>query len=171
MYVRFMSGAAVREALAAVRVAYDALAACDVELLTRQELLETLDELETLTCQLPTQSHRLLARLQLETTAKELGAKSWRDVLRIRWRISSAEAGRRLTDAALLGPRGALSGEPLEPVLPATAKGQALGLLNDEHVEVIRKAMARMPGFVDPITRGQIEVDLVVRQQVLAPRS
>lgn len=108
MYVRLMSGAAVREALAALRVAHDALAACDVDLLTRQELLETLDELETLTCQLPTQSHRLLARLQLETTAKELGAKSWRDVLRIRWRISSAEAGRRLTDAALLGPRGAL---------------------------------------------------------------
>lgn len=170
MYVRFMSGAAVREALAALRVAHDALAACDVDLLTRQELLETLDELETLTCQLPTQSHRLLARLQLETTAKELGAKSWRDVLRIRWRISSAEAGRRLTDAALLGPRGALSGEPLEPVLPATAKGQALGLLNDEHVEVIRKAMARMPGFVDPITRGQIEVDLVRTATSVGPK-
>ena len=34
MYVRIMSGAAVREALAALRVAYDALAACDVDLLT-----------------------------------------------------------------------------------------------------------------------------------------
>lgn len=170
MYVRFMSGVAVREALAALRVAHDALAACDVDLLTRQELLETLDELETLTCQLPAQSHRLLARLQLETTAKELGAKSWRDVLMIRWRISSAEAGRRLTDAALLGPRGALTGEPLEPVLPATAKGQALGLLNDEHVEVIRKAMARMPGFVDPLTRGQIEVDLVRTAAKVGPK-
>lgn len=160
----------MREALAALRDAHDALAACGVDLLTRQELLETLDEVETLTCQLPTQSQRLLARLQLETTAKELGAKSWRDVLMIRWRISSAEAGRRLTDAELLAPRGALSGEPLEPELPATAKGQALGMLNGEHVEVIRKAMARMPGFVDPHTRRQIEVDLVRTATRVGPK-
>lgn len=157
--------------MAALREAHAALAACDVDLLTRQELLEALDDVETLTCQLPAQSQRLLARLQLETTAKELGAKSWRDVLTIRWRISSAEAGRRLTDAALLAPRGALTGEPLEPVLPATAKGQALGLLNGEHVEVIRRAMARIPGFVDPLTRGQIEVDLVRTAAKVGPKA
>jgi Domain of unknown function (DUF222) len=161
MYVRGMSGYAVREALAALRVAHDALAACDVDLLTSTELIESLDELETLACQLPTQSHRMLSRLQMESTPKELGAKSWKDVLTIRWRISSSEAGRRLTEAALLGPRRGLTGDPLEPQLPATAKGQALGILNNEHVEVIRKAMDRMPGFVDPCTRAQTEVDLV----------
>ena len=64
-----------------------------------------LDELETLNCQLPTQSHRMLARVQAETTAKEMGAKSWRDVLATRWRISPTEAGRRLDEAAQLGPR------------------------------------------------------------------
>jgi hypothetical protein len=32
-----------------------------------------------LTCQLPTQSHRLLARLQADTTPKEMGAKSWEE--------------------------------------------------------------------------------------------
>ena len=55
------------------------------------------------TCQLPTQSHRALARLQAETTAKELGAKSWKDVLAIRWRITTSEANRRLSEASELG--------------------------------------------------------------------
>ena len=103
MYVRSMSGTVVQEAIAAMRAAHDALAACDIDSLTLPELLAAGDELQTLTCQLPTQSHRILARLQAEATPKEMGAKSWRDVLRIRWRISSSEAGRRLTEAGAAG--------------------------------------------------------------------
>ena len=87
-----MFGTVVQEAIAALRAAHDALAACDLDSLTPAELLGVGDELQTLTCQLPTQSHRLLARLQAQTTPKEMGAKSWKDVLRIRWRISSTEA-------------------------------------------------------------------------------
>jgi len=156
-----MSGTAVREAVAALRTAHDALAACDVGPLSRAELVDALDELETLSCQLPTQSHRMLARLQAETTPKDMGAKSWKDVLAIRWRISTSEAGRRLDEAAVLGPRRALTGQPLPPVLPATAVAQATGLINPEHVKVIRDAIGRLPGFLDTLTRTQIEVDLV----------
>jgi hypothetical protein len=54
-----------------------------------------------------------------------------------------------------------LIGLPLAPLLPATAAGQAQGLITGEHVEVIRKAIARIPGFVDATTREQFEVDLV----------
>ncbi len=121
MYVRSMLATPVQVATAALRAAHESLAACDLEMLTHRELLTVLDELETLTCQLPTQWHRALARLQTETTPKELGAKSWKDVLRIRWRISATEANRRLTEAADLGPRRALTGQPLAPVLAATA--------------------------------------------------
>ncbi len=145
--------------MAALRAAYDALAACDIDLLTATELLEVGDEVETLTRQAPTQSHRVLARLQVETTAKALGAKSWRDVLTIRWRLSRREANRRLAEAAVLGPRRSLIGEPLDPVLPATAAAQAHGLITAEHVDIIRKSMAKIPGFVDAATRAQIEVD------------
>jgi hypothetical protein len=106
------------------------------------------------------QSHRLLARLQTEATAKELGAKSWKDVLTVRWRISTSEAGRRLEEAAQLGPRRTLTGEPLEPVLPCTALAQAHGLINSEHVTVVRESMDKIPLTVDVLTRGQIEADL-----------
>ena len=114
-----MSGTVVQEALAGLRAAHDALAACDIEALTLPELLAAADELQTLTCQLPTQSHRILARLQAETTPKEMGAKSWRDVLATRWRTSTGEAHRRLTEAALLAPRRSLA----RPTVAAGAGG------------------------------------------------
>src|SRR5690349_2710840 len=102
MYVRVMGVEAVRAAVTRLRAAYDELAALPIDALTKHELVSVLDDLETLSCQLPAQSHRLLARLQTETTAKEMGAKTWREVLTVRWRISSTEANRRLDEAALL---------------------------------------------------------------------
>ncbi|WP_156431682.1 HNH endonuclease signature motif containing protein, partial [Mycobacterium sp. GA-1199] len=145
----------------ALRAAFDEAAACDVDLLTRPDLVAALDELEALGCQLPAMRHRLLARLQVEATAQQMGAKSWKEVLRVRWRISTSEANRRLSEAALLAPRQAVTGPSLPPALPATAVAQAHGLINDEHVDVIRKAVDRLPGFVDVGTREQFEVDLV----------
>src|SRR4051812_35856337 len=109
-YVRVMQGMAMRAATAALRAAYDALAALPVDALTTAELLEALDDLETAGAQLPGQGHRMLPRLQAESTAKELGAKSWRDVLTTRWRISPTEAKSRLDEAAALGPRTTMGG-------------------------------------------------------------
>jgi hypothetical protein len=165
-----MSAEAVQEAIAALRAAHDHLAAQPIDALTKSELVDALDELETVSCQLPAQRHRLLACLQAETTAKEMGAKSWRQVLATRFRISTSEAGRRLDEAAVLGPRRTLTGQPLEPVLPAVAVAQERGLINGEHVEVVRKAMARIPAVVDTVTRAQIEVDLVRHAVGLGPK-
>ncbi len=160
MYVRVMRVGVV-EAVAGLRAAFDVFAACDVGALTRAELLSVLDDYEALTCQMPGPLHRLLAQLQADTTPRELGAKSWNAVLRIRWRLSSAEAGRRLAEAAVLGPRRALTGDPLAPVLPVVAAAQAAGLLTGDHVKVLRDAVDDLPGFVDQATREQFEADLV----------
>jgi len=165
-----MGADAVQVAVAALRAAHDELAALPIDLLTKSELLGALDELETLSCQLPAQSHRMLARLQTETTAKEMGAKSWRQVLALRWRISTSEAGRRLDEAAALGPRRSLIGEPLEPVLPCAALALARGMINGEHLKVVRETMDRIPPAVDTLTRAQIEVDLVRHAIGLGPK-
>jgi hypothetical protein len=161
MYVRIMLATPVHVAMAALRAAHESLADCDLGTLTHRELLTVLDDLETLTCQLPTQWHRALTRLQAETTPTELGAKSWKDVLRIRWRISATDANRRLAEAADLGPRRTLTGQPLAPILAATATAQAAGQINNEHVDKIRDTMNHLPAFVDTPTREQIETDLV----------
>jgi len=160
MYVRIMQAEAI-EAMAALRAAHDAFANCHLETLTRCELLELYGEYEALTCALPTQSHRMLARLQAETTAGELGAKSWNEALRILWRLSTAEAGRRLAEAADLGAQSTLTGVSLDPVLPAVAAAQAAGAITNEHVKVLRDTMKKIPPWVDIVTRAQIEVDLV----------
>src|SRR3954451_20630218 len=165
-----MSAEAVQATVAALRAAYDELAALPIDALTKSELTDALDELETLTCRLPSQSHRMLARLQAETTAKEMGAKSWRQVLALRWRISTSEAGRRLDEAAVLGPRRSLIGEPLDPVLPCSALAQARGMINGEHIKVVRKTMERIPPAVDTLTRAQIEADLVGHAIGLGPK-
>lgn len=107
-----MSQTGVHATLNALGAAYQELDACDLETLSSSELIAVLDALEELSCRLPTQWHRALARLQTETTPKDMGAKSWRDVLTVRWRISSASATRRLAEAQMLGPRRTLTGEP-----------------------------------------------------------
>ncbi|MBX7434695.1 13E12 repeat family protein, partial [Mycobacterium sp. Y57] len=96
MYVRVMSREALSGAVARLCAAFEEVAACEVDLLDRDALVDCLDEVETLGCRLPALRHRLLARLQAETTPQEMGAKSWKDVLAIRWRISTGEAHRRL---------------------------------------------------------------------------
>ncbi|KUI25355.1 DUF222 domain-containing protein [Mycobacterium sp. GA-2829] len=161
MYVRGMSGEDLQDAIAALDAAVDQLAACQVDLLTRPDLVAALDTLENLGCRLPAVRHRLLARLQVEATPRQLGAKSWKEVLRVRWRLSGKEAHRRLTDAALLAPRPAVSGPALPPVLPATAAAQQQGLITAEHVEKIRHQVDELPPWVDAVTRDQFEVNLV----------
>ena len=165
-----MGAGLVQSAVVALRAAHDELAALPVDALTKAELVDALDELEALSCQLPTQSHRMLARLQAETTAKEMGAKSWKDVLAIRWRISTSDAARRLGEAAQLGPRRTMTGEPLAPVLPCTAVAQAQGVINREQVTVIREAMDRIPPTVDTLTSAQIEIDLVHTATGVGPK-
>jgi hypothetical protein len=118
--------------------AYDALDACDVDSLTGSEVVSMIDDYQTLTCRMPTQWHRLLTRLQAETTPAQMGAKSWNEVLRIRWRLSTAEASRRLHEAA-----------------------QSAGVITGEHVTAIRDAIKHLPPWVDTTTRAQVEVDLV----------
>jgi Domain of unknown function (DUF222) len=162
MYVRIMAGVgAVREAMAQLCDAYDALAGCEFESLTGAEVVSMIDDYQRLTCRMPTQWHRLLMRLQAETTPAQMGAKSWNEVLRIRWRLSTAEASRRLHEAADLAARTSLTGQPMAPVLPAVAAAQAAGVITGEHVAAIREAITALPGWVDTITAAQFEVDLV----------
>ncbi|ORA20838.1 HNH endonuclease signature motif containing protein, partial [Mycobacterium aquaticum] len=153
-----------REAVLAVFDEYEAvcdkLAALNFDALSLPELLELQSRRETQARRAPTVDHRLLAEAQTRVTAREIGAKSWADVLAIRLRISPTEAKRRVTEAALLGPRTAVSGEPLAPVLPATATAQAAGQINTEHVAVIKKFFDTCPVPLDATTHEEIDTDL-----------
>jgi hypothetical protein len=164
-----MSSGPVLAAVAALRAAYTELAALPVDALTHPELLTVLDGLESLNRQLPTQSHRIIARLAAEASPTQLGAKNLREVLTQRLMISKAEATRRLRDAEQLGPRTSFSGEPLEPVLAKTAAASGQGRIGAEHVRIIRDTMTKLPRWVDVQTREQAEADLVRAATGLGP--
>jgi Domain of unknown function (DUF222) len=148
---------AISAAFGRLRAAREEVAALTFDALTPTERLTLLDELEAgRRCQ-PTVEHRLIHALIGDCTPADLGAYNWSAVLQLRLRISACEAHRRLEDAEFLGPRRALTGEPLEPQLPNVAKHQADGTLGSEHVRIIRKFFHDLPSAVDYQTREGCE--------------
>lgn len=86
-----------------------------------------------------------------------------------RLRITRADASRRIHEAADLEPRRAMTGEPLDPVLTATAEAQRSGRVGSGHVRVIRELLNQLPGDVDLETRQQAEVRLAKRGAEFRP--
>src|SRR5271170_851263 len=130
---------------------------CDA--LTTPERLTVLHSCEELRRQLPAVEHPVINQLSAQADPAELGGKL-AAALANRLRISRAEASRRIHDAADLGERRALNGEPLEPVLAATAEAQRNGDLGAGHLAVIRSFWHRLPDVVDIETRAQAEAQL-----------
>ncbi|MFY1621200.1 DUF222 domain-containing protein [Micromonospora sp. WMMD736] len=129
------------------------LAALPLTGLSVSQLQRLVDHHELRRRRQPAVEHRLLAELQSRTSAIALGAKNWAEVLTRRLRISKAEARRRLDEAQQLGPRSALTGQPLAPQLAALAAAQAAGTVNAEHVRIIRGFFDKLPHWVDATTR------------------
>src|SRR5271163_1491955 len=130
---------------------------CDA--LTTPERLALLQTCEKVRRWLPAVEHPLINQLSTQADPAELGGKL-APALANRLRISRAEASRRIHEAADLGERRALNGEPLPPVLPATAVAQRNGELGAGHVAVIRGFWHRLPDFVDIETRARAEAQL-----------
>ncbi|AGZ49411.1 HNH endonuclease signature motif containing protein [Mycobacterium kansasii] len=137
----------------------DRLCELSFEVLTIPERLRALERLERVARRLRAPQHALINQLGAQAGEAELGAKL-RSALADRLRITKAEAGRRIDEAADLGPRRALTGEPLAPQLSATAAAQRDGLIGDGHVRVIRGFLAHLPAEVDLPTREAADADL-----------
>ena len=108
---------------------------------------------------LPAVEHPLINQIAEQADATELGGKL-PSALADRLRITRAEASRRIAEAADLGERRALTGEPLPPLLTATAEAQRAGRVGAGHVAVIRSFVHRLPDFVDVETRQNAEAQL-----------
>jgi hypothetical protein len=143
----------------ALEAALDRALDLDFEALTTPELLALLERCETLRRQLPAVEHPMINQLAEQADPAELGGKlPW--ALADRLRITRGEARGRINEAADLGPRRALTGEPLDPVLAATAAGQRAGHLGAGHIRVIRSFWHQLPQRVEPEKRRSAEADL-----------
>jgi hypothetical protein len=142
----------------AVDVLFDKIDALDSDVLSNSERAELLERRQTWRRRLPARDHELINHLAA-ASADELGG-TLSHVLADRLRITRAEARRRIDGATDLGPRRALTGDPLAPKLEHTAAGQRARLIGVEHVRIIRRFFAQLPHFVDEPTRQDAECKL-----------
>lgn len=150
----------VLDCLDAIETAYDQLQDCSFDGFSSEELVEVLGRREVLARRAPAVDHRILARLAADGNPGALGASSLSMALAERLRISPTVARRRLGEAADLGPRVTTTGQPLPPVLPSLAAAQAAGSVGAEHVEIARKAYAKIPEVVAEPDRARAEAGL-----------
>jgi hypothetical protein len=127
--------------------------------LTTPERLTYLDKLELEARRLVVPGHQLINQLAWQCDPTEPGGKL-SHVLADRLRITRAEAARRVAEAADLGPRRAMTGEPLPPLMNATAAAEREGAIGSSHVRVIRHFFEQLPSSVDIGTRQQAEAHL-----------
>jgi hypothetical protein len=127
--------------------------------LTTPELLGVAERLEKAARRLPVPGHGVINALVQHATPAELGGKL-SHVLADRLRITRGDASRRVAEAADLGPRRALTGQPLAPRLTATAAAQRAGQIGAAHVAVIRRFFDELPCWVDAPTRACADADL-----------
>ncbi|WP_062887246.1 HNH endonuclease signature motif containing protein [Mycobacterium avium] len=150
---------AVSAAFDAIDAALDDLLDCDYAALATREKLALLNRCERLRRRLPAIEHPLINALARDASPAELGGRLSHAIAEATL-ISRAEAARRVHTAADLGPRVGLTGEPLPPLLAATAAAQREGSLGLEQVAVIRKFCHQLPGWIDQATRERAEADL-----------
>ncbi|ORA86074.1 hypothetical protein BST31_23665 [Mycobacterium marseillense] len=130
-----------------------------LDALTIQQQLAVLERCEKLRRRLPVIEHPLLNSLARQVPSQELGA-GLSHALTDRILISRNEASRRIKEARDLGPRHGLTGEPIPPVLAATAAAQRAGSLGAGQVAVIRNFYHHLPGWVDVAARDNAEARL-----------
>src|SRR5262245_8056262 len=137
-----MSSVVVCKRIAEMRASYQALLAEPVDG-TAAERAAAAYQWETFKRQLPAMDHRIVGSLS-ELPAEELRHSSVADALATLLRISKTDANRRVAEAKELGPRTAMTGEPLEPVLVNTAAAQLRGDIGFEHVTIVRTFVKKL---------------------------
>ncbi len=143
----------------ALRAVVSRIVGHSYDALTTPERLNLLERLEHETRRLRAPGHELINQLAEQAGPEQLGAPL-PHALAERLRITRAQARRRVAEAADLGPRRALTGEALPPLLTATAAAQRNGQIDPAHIAVIRRFFNELPGSVDPDTRACAEAQL-----------
>ncbi|MEB4211534.1 HNH endonuclease signature motif containing protein [Mycobacterium sp. 94-17] len=139
--------------------ALERVGALSFDALTPRECLALLERCEKARRRLPVPEHQLINQIVRQATPGELGGKL-SHALAESTLISRAEAARRIKEAADLGPRHGLTGEPIAPVMAATAARQRTGELGSGQIAVIRRFCHQLPGWIDQLTRERAEADL-----------
>jgi hypothetical protein len=147
--------------LAELRHAVDALLATQTAALPGPQLVDLLAQVETQRRRLEALDQILVAEIERQCTAYEYGRGTTAGLLTHVLRISPGEAKQRVARARDVGPRHGLTGEPLAPILPATAEAVGAGDIGPGHVAVIADALDALSPAVAHEVSGYAETFLV----------
>jgi len=136
------------QTLTALRAAVDEQLASDLSPLPQDEVLDALRGLEVESRRLAAAQHRLTAEVAARNVAGELNYRDTASLLSAVLLLTRSQANDRVNAAELLGPRASLLGEPLPPVLPATAQALTDGSISPAHTGVIRGLIRELPAPV-----------------------
>jgi hypothetical protein len=158
----------VMAALERYRAAISELVDMPLDALDIPDLFTVLDTLQSGRCQVPVIEHHAINKIAAQARPEQIG-RSLKSVLADRLRIRPSEARRRIADAEMLGPRSAMTGEPLAPLWTATAAGQRAGEINVDHIKEIRRFFAELPNWVDETARERAETELAEQAGKIRP--
>ena len=134
------------------------------------DVVAELRELEVLRRKLAVIDHALIGELDRRGVAGRLVMGSTAAVLQGLLRLSPGEARDRVDAARACGPRTALTGPPLPPLLPHLAAAHAEGAVSPEHTGVILTALHDLPATAGAEDRALAEKHLVEAAHTLRPR-
>jgi hypothetical protein len=157
----------VAAAFDALDAAVAAIGELDFDSMTPAVRLRALERLETSRRRQVAASHDVIAGLRNEDPAR-LGGLLHK-VLADWLRISCADARRRMRNAGQLTARTTLTGQQLEPELPATAAAWHDGVLDEQHLRVIQQFIRDLPALTPAATVERAEQFLVEKADELRP--
>ena len=123
----------------------DKLSATDLTALSGDQLLDFTREWERFIRRGVTVQHAAVAELDARHLAAEKGLHTTATLLTDLLRIDPGQARRRVRDARDFGPRRGLTGAPLPPIRPGTARALAGGDISIEHARAITDLFDHLP--------------------------
>src|SRR4051812_31628952 len=156
-----MSEGDATAAVAGLEAAVDGLLGVSADSLAATELASVLEAVEVQRRRLEAVDQRLLAAASMAGVAAAFGQAGVADVLTSLLRIDPREARARVSRAVDLGPRRALTGERLAPLLPVTADAVAAGAVSAAQTDVIVDCLERIPPAA-PAAAGPVAERLLV---------
>ncbi|MGH3825083.1 MAG: DUF222 domain-containing protein [Pseudonocardiaceae bacterium] len=133
-------------------------------------ITQTLRDIEVLSRKTQSLMLELVAEIDSRGIAGREGFGPIQHMLAGMLKLSAAEARMRVEHAAMVGSRRTITGQTLEPRLPATAAALATGKIGTGQLRVITETMVLMPASVPEPARERVEADLAGYARDFDPR-
>jgi hypothetical protein len=141
--------------------ALDSLLETDLSGLEAAQLTGLLVEVERIRRAWEAADQRLVAEIDRRGLGGDYASGNTGNLLSRLLRITPREGQARLARARDLGPRFTLTGQPLEPILPGTARAVRAGEISSGHVAVITDCLDAIPAEISVEASGPAEAFLV----------